>query len=58
MLTLTSKTGEYLKTWNFDSKLGNDLELLSDGSVVGLFKPDQVSFSFGGYGGILKNLIL
>ncbi len=51
---LTSKTGEYLKTWNFDSKLGNDLELLSDGSMIGLFKPDQVSFSFGGYGGILK----
>lgn len=51
---LTSKTGERLKTWNFDSKLGNDLELMPDGSVIGIFKPETVSFSFGGYGGILK----
>ena len=51
---LTAKTGERLQTWNFDSKLGNDLEMLSDGSLLGLFKPDEVSFSFGGYGGILK----
>ena len=51
---LTSKTGERLKTWNFDSKLGNDIELLSDGSLLGIFKPDEVFFSFGGYGGVLK----
>ncbi|MEK9566865.1 MAG: aryl-sulfate sulfotransferase [Flavobacteriaceae bacterium] len=53
---LTSKTGERLQTWNFDSKLGNDIELLSDGSLIGLFKPDEVSFSFGGYGGILRKM--
>lgn len=51
---LTAKMGERLQTWNFDSKLGNDLEMLSDGSLLGLFKPDEVSFSFCGYGGILK----
>ena len=51
---LTSKTGEKLKTWNFDSKLGNDIELMPDGGVIGIFKPESVSFSFGGYGGILK----
>lgn len=51
---LTAKTGESLQTWNFDSKLGNDLEKLSDGSLLGLFKPGEVSFSFCGYGGILK----
>jgi len=51
---LTAKTGERLQIWNFDSKLGNDLEMLSDVSLVGLFKPEEVFFSFGGYGGILK----
>jgi len=51
---LVSKNGETLKSWNFDSRLGNDLELLDDGSLIGLFKPENVSFSFGGYGGILK----
>ena len=30
------------------------LSLFNDGSIMGLFKPEQVSFSFGGYGGILK----
>ncbi len=51
---LTSKTGDRLKTWNFDLNLGNDLELMPDGSVIGIFKPETVSFSFGGYGGILQ----
>jgi len=51
---LIDKTGNRIKTWNFDSKLGNDLELLSDGSVLGIFKPDQTFFNFGGFGGVLK----
>ena len=51
---LTNKTGEKLNVWNFDSKLGNDLELIKDGSLIGLFKSDNVFFSFGGYGGIVK----
>ena len=51
---LTDKTGEKLNVWNFDSKLGNDLELIKDGSLIGLFKSDNVFFSFGGYGGIVK----
>lgn len=28
--------------------------MLEDGSVIGIFKPESVSFSFGGYGGLLK----
>jgi hypothetical protein len=51
---LTDKTGVKLQTWNFDSKLGNEIKRLEDGSLIGLFKPDRVSFSFGGYGGVLK----
>ena len=51
---LTSKTGKRQRTWNFDLNLGNDLELMPDGSVIGIFKPNTVFFSFGGYGGVLK----
>jgi hypothetical protein len=53
---LTNKTGVILNSYNFDSKLGNDLELLPDGNLIGLFKPEAVSFSFGGYGGVLRKL--
>ena len=43
---LTDKTGFNLQTYDFTSKLGNDLELLPDGNLIGLFKPETVSFSF------------
>ena len=51
---LVDKTGKRLKTWEFDSRLGNDLELFPDGSLIGMFKSENTSFGFGGYGGILK----
>lgn len=51
---LMDKTGTRLTSWEFDSRLGNDLELLPDGSLIGLFKPESTTFSFGGYGGVLK----
>lgn len=51
---LTTKTGKRQRTWNFDLNLGNDLELMPDGSVIGIFKSNTVFFSFGGYGGVLK----
>ena len=51
---LNTKKGERLKTWDFDLNLGNDLKLMPDGSIIGIFKPENVSFSFGGYGGILR----
>ncbi|MDG1912725.1 MAG: aryl-sulfate sulfotransferase [Flavobacteriaceae bacterium] len=51
---LSDKTGVKLQTWNFNSNLGNDVELLPDGNLLGFFKPEEVSF--GGYGGILRKL--
>ena len=50
---LIDKEGNKIKTWNFDSKLGNDLKLLADGSVIGIFKPDQTFFKFVGIGVVL-----
>ncbi|MBU2994852.1 aryl-sulfate sulfotransferase [Cellulophaga baltica] len=51
---VVNKDGEELYNWNFDNNLGNDLELLPTGQVLGIFKPDNTSFSFGGYGGIVQ----
>ncbi len=54
---LTDKTGKRIQSWNFDDNLGNELKLLDDGSLIGLFKPDNVSFPFlKGFGGILKKI--
>ena len=51
---LLDKTGTRIKEWTFDDNLGNDLELLTDGKLLGIFKSNNPAFSFGGYGGIIK----
>jgi hypothetical protein len=53
---LLDKTGHKVYEWNFDTDLGNDLELLPDGRLLGLFKISEPNFSFGGYAGILRIL--
>ena len=51
---LLDKAGNRIKEWQFNSSLGNDLELLPEGKLLGLFKSDSPSITFGGYGGIVK----
>lgn len=51
---LLDKTGNKVKEWVFDANLGNDLELLPDGKLIGIFKSDNPGISFGGFGGIVK----
>ncbi|MGE5942993.1 MAG: aryl-sulfate sulfotransferase [Flavobacteriales bacterium] len=51
---LVDKKGEILKVWDFDIALGNDLELLPNGKLLGIFKATNLSFSFGGFGGIIR----
>jgi len=53
---LLDKKGKQVYDWTFDTNLGNDLELLPDGKVIGMFKIADPVFSFGGYGGIVKIL--
>ena len=53
---LVDKKGAIAYEWTFDTNLGNDLELLRDGKLIGMFKTDNPVFSFGGYGGIVKIL--
>lgn len=43
---LVNKKGEILKSWDFDIGLGNDLELLPSGKLLGIFKASNLSFFF------------
>ncbi len=49
---MVNKEGERLFTWTFDRNMGNDLELLPDGRVIGMFKVDSPQITAGGFGGI------
>ena len=51
---LVDKRGNTVYEWNFETKLGNDFELLPDGKSIGMFKRSEPVVSFGGYGGIVK----
>lgn len=51
---LIDKGGNKIKQWNFDSNLGNDIKLLPDGTLLGMFKTNTPSFTLGGYGGVIK----
>lgn len=52
---LVNKAGEKVYNWNFDLSLGADIELLSNGQLLGMFKAPKPSFSFGGgYGGVIR----
>ncbi len=51
---LLNKEGQKLFTWTFTDRLGNDLELLNDGRVIGAFKVDNPPFTFGGGAGAAK----
>lgn len=51
---LVNKLGEKVYTWEFEDRLGNDLEILPEGRLLGIFKDENASITFGGYGGIVK----
>jgi len=51
---LINKEGERLFTWEFENNLGNDLELLESGELLGIFKDKDRPFNFGGGSGIVK----
>lgn len=51
---LLDKTGQKLYEWAFDDRVGNDLEILPDGKLLGIFKDENAQIQFGGYGGKIK----
>jgi hypothetical protein len=53
---LLNKEGYKVYEWTFEDNLGNDLEILPNGKLLGMFKSNNPEIAFGGYGGILKIL--
>ena len=52
-----NKEGEIISEFSFTNKLGNDIEILPNGELLGIFKTDdRDDFSFGGSGGILRRV--
>ncbi|MEM6687664.1 MAG: aryl-sulfate sulfotransferase, partial [Bacteroidota bacterium] len=51
---LLNKTGQKVHEFNFDEPLGNDLEILPNGKILGIFKAPNAQIEFGGYGGIAR----
>lgn len=51
---LVDKTGQKVHEWTFASSLGNDLEILPDGKLLGLFKDPNATIIFGGAAGIAR----
>lgn len=51
---LLNKSGNKIKEWTFNDNLGNDLEIMPDGKLLGMFKVTNPNVNFGGYGGIIK----
>lgn len=51
---LINKEGQKLHEYTFDDLLGNDLEILPNGKILGIFKDPNAQITFGGYGGTVK----
>ena len=52
-----NKDGEIIQEYNFENRLGNDIERLPNGEFLGIFKPmTQTHISFGGSGGVLRRI--
>lgn len=51
---LLNKQGFKVKEWTFDKNLGNDITILPDGKLLGMFRSNNVAYSFGGYGGVIR----
>ncbi|REE08055.1 arylsulfotransferase ASST [Winogradskyella pacifica] len=53
---LLNKEGLKIHEWTFEDNLGNDLEILPNGKLLGIFKSSSPEIAFGGFGGILRIL--
>lgn len=54
---LLNKFGEKEFSWKFELRFGNELQLLPDGNVIGVFKAEDASLKVaGGYGGVIRTI--
>ena len=52
-----NKQGETVSEYEFENRLGNDVQMQPNGDFFGIFKPDdRDDFSLGGSGGILRRV--
>lgn len=51
---LLNYNGDELFNWNFNRSIGNDINLLPDGSLLVCLKADNAAITYGGYGGIFR----
>lgn len=52
---LLNKFGKKEFSWTFELPFGNELQLLPDGNVIGIFKVETASAKIaGGYGGVIR----
>ncbi|MGB5822084.1 MAG: aryl-sulfate sulfotransferase [Saonia sp.] len=53
---IIDQNGDELYSWDLDSGLGNDANLLDDGSLVVSLKANNAQITLGGYGGIIRKI--
>ncbi|NHN27323.1 hypothetical protein FIA58_016705 [Flavobacterium jejuense] len=53
---ILNKEGFKVKEWNFDLRLGNDVEILPNGELIAMFKQNISPITIGGAGGIIRIL--
>ena len=55
-ILLVNKDGEIVHNWTTNNNLGNDFQLLPNGDILGIFKPDVkvTSMKYGGFGGLIQ----
>ncbi|GAA4106094.1 aryl-sulfate sulfotransferase [Aquimarina addita] len=53
---IINQNGDELFSWDIDLALGNDANLLEDGSLVVALKTADAQITFGGYGGIIRKI--
>lgn len=50
---LIDKKGKIIKNWDFEDNFGNDIKLLPNSNLIGMFRT-ETDFNFGGGGGLIK----
>lgn len=48
--------GDEIFSWDFENGIGNDANLLEDGSMIVCLKADDAEITLGGYGGVFQKI--
>jgi hypothetical protein len=53
---LLDHQGNKKHTWTFEKALGQDIELMDDGTIMGAFKAPNPSVAYGGQNGLIQHI--